>query len=177
MSASPPYLPGFSSFPIVLQLWMLACVHSFIVTIISMNTRSRMLNNLAHPTQPPYHPLTCAIIANLLITHRLSPPTTLYEHCFTQSRSPAHPFTTLTSAIHYAFTSSPTCQTHLLRCMGQAGEGEAHQVGGVCRVAGLPEEGAGPGGAAPPAPGDCPGPVGHVPCLRGQAPARPAGQV
>ena len=61
--------------------------------------------------------------------------------------------------------------------MGQAGEGEAYQVGGVCGVAGLPEEGAGPGGAAPAAPGDRPGPVGHVPCLWGQAPAGPAGQV
>ncbi len=39
----------FSRFSIVLQLCMLACVHSFVVITIFMNTHSRMLTNLTPP--------------------------------------------------------------------------------------------------------------------------------
>ena len=43
----------FSRFSIVLQLCMLACVHSFVVITIFMNTHSRMLTNLTHPISFP----------------------------------------------------------------------------------------------------------------------------
>ena len=65
----------------------------------------------------------------------------------------------------------------LVQCTWQAGEGEVHKAGGLCELAGRAAAGAGPGGAAPAGPGDGPGPVGHVPGLRGQAPAGPAGEV
>jgi len=152
-----------------------AAVHACMCPFIRCHNHihEHSLSHAHQPYTPPYHSLACAIIANLPSVLHYSPNTDSLNHSFL----PSLILTTLTSAMHYAFTCSPIRQTHLLCCMGQAHEGEAHQVGGVCRVAGLPEEGAGPGGAAPAAPGDCPGPVGHVPGLRGQALAGPAGQV